>query len=599
MATSPDQSPGLVFRIDVGRPAAREIGVELDFHPEPSGGFVDLFLPTWTPGSYLVREFSRHLGRVEAIDHATGRLLLCAKTTKNRFRVHLASGSQRVLVRYRVYAHELSVRTADLTDQHAYWNHACVLLCPVGGSKSPVRIEVTHPAGWNLACALDQCTGLGGHGGAATTTVLLAADMEEAYDAPCLVARLHRVEWSIRGVPFLAAIDGLAPVSLPETFQRDLTAIVERAADLFGGDLPFPRYTLLCLFSNDGFGGLEHGSSTTLLHGRTAFATAKGYREFLALAAHEIFHAWNGKRLRPAEFWSYDYEQENYTEFLWLIEGWTAYYDDLLCLRAGVFSRADYFAAVAKNINGMLGAPGRMRLSLRESSHDAWIRLYRPDENTRNSSQNYYGNGAVAAMCLDLVIRRESGGQRSLDDVVRRLFEESKTLGRGYTRDDVERVLRAVGGGAVVQVLADLVDDRLDPPLCGLLAAVGVKLVERDADRPWFGVQFEAGSTVVASVTGASPAHDAGVHPGDELLGLDRMRVDPARWQDVFAAVARVGAKLDVLYSRRGVIDNLEVVPRSSPGTVVLEIDESALPAAREQMERWLASANQRTGAPK
>ncbi|MBL8752578.1 MAG: M61 family metallopeptidase, partial [Planctomycetes bacterium] len=436
MATSQERFPGLVFRIDVRRPALREIGVELDPGPVQAG-HLDLFLPTWTPGSYLVREFARHLGTVVAVDAGTGSALTCVKTSKNRFRVQVPLGCTQPRIRYSVYAHELSVRTADLTDQHAFWNHACLLLCPVGGISSPARLEVTHPAEWDLACALATASepAAAAVDGARTTT-LLAADMDEVYDAPCLVGRFRRLAWTVRGVPFVAAIDGLAPVVPPGSLVKDLTAIVEQAADLFGGRLPFSHYTMLCLFTNDGYGGLEHSASTTLLHGRTGFATAKGYREFLALAAHELFHAWNGKRLRPAEFWTYDYEQENYTGFLWLIEGWTAYFDDLLCLRAGVMTRPDYLAAVTKNVQGMLGAPGRMRLSLRESSHDAWIRLYRPDENTRNSSQNYYGNGAVAAMCLDLVIRRESGGLRSLDDVVRRLFDEVMANGRGYTRDD-------------------------------------------------------------------------------------------------------------------------------------------------------------------
>ncbi len=583
----------LRYQIDVRRPVHRMVRVELEFSRgdllPPGGGQVDLFLPTWTPGSYLVREFSRHLSRVAAVDAASGKEIPCRKSAKNRFQLELGAEVQRVRVSYHVYAHELSVRTADLTADHAFWNHACLLLWPAAGMHLAAQLEVCHPSTWDLACALprDREVIHDAIEGTCVTT-LRAVDLHQVFDSPCLVAAFQRVSFTVRGVPIVAAIDGLAPVALPPTFVADLTAIFERAADLFDGRLPFGHYTILCLFSADGYGGLEHAESTTLLFGRAAFATAKGYREFLSLLAHELFHAWNGKRLRPVEYWRYDYERENYTEFLWLIEGWTAYYDDLLCLRAGVMTRADYLVAVAKNVNGMLGAPGRLRLSLGESSFDAWIRLYRPDENTRNSSQNYYGNGAVAAMCMDLAIRESTQGARSLDDVVRALLRQTFAAGRGYTRADVHAVLLEAGGQEAVTLLASLVDQRLDPALSPRLASFGLRVVERDAEKPFFGVQFDGGSTVVASVIAGSPAHEAGVHPGDEILALDGLRVDAARWSDVFTAVAKIAAKLEVLYSRRGVVGKLAVIPKGSPSAVSIEPEAVPTPAAKALLDGWL-----------
>ena len=203
--------------------------------------------------------------------------------------------------------------------------------------------------------------------------------------------------------------------------------------------------------------------------------------------------------MRPRELWSYDYESENYTRLLWVMEGWTAYYDDLIVARAGRMRHRDYCAAMAKNVQGMRAAPGRFELSLEESSFDAWIRLYRPDENTRNSSQNYYGNGAVAAMCLDLGIRRATQGARSLDDVVRELWASTYEQGRGYELDDVHRAIREVASDELVERLQALVTGPLDPELDDLLSDAGIALQIHDDGKPFLGVALKSGTTRIAS----------------------------------------------------------------------------------------------------
>lgn len=587
----------LEYRLDVRRPATREVGLQLEFrpddHPEAAvaDGACELFLPTWTPGSYLLREYSRHLSRVVAKDASTGQAVAVQKTAKNRFRLAGLQKGQRVVVAWTVYAHELSVRTADLTHEHAYWNHACLLLWPVGARAASARLCVSHSADWQVACALPQEPARG-----EGQTVLLAVDLAAAMDAPVLVGRFQSMAWDVDGVPHEAVFDGLGAVAVPARLVPDLRAVVEQARAVFGGALPYERYLFQCLFTADGHGGLEHAASTTLLMGRAALTSEAGYREFVSLAAHEHFHAWNVKRMRPTEFWDYDYERENHTPFLWLAEGWTAYYDDLLCLRAGVFTRRQYLDAAAKNVQGMLAAPGRFRLSLRESSYDAWIRLYRPDENTRNSSQNYYGNGAVAAMCLDLWLRRATRGAASLDHVVRALYAATFGCGRGYGLDDVHRALAAVGGEGAVALLESLVGDQLDPPLAELLAAFGLRLVARDAERPYLGVHFDGGVTV-GSVSRGSPAYEAGVHPGDELLAVDSLRVDGARWAETWSAVARVDKPVELLLARRGIVLRLTAIPQPSPGTVAIEIDDAATPEAKQLLAGWLPEAAIAPGA--
>ncbi len=584
------------FRIDAREAHLRELSVSVEFDTSPttrSGAAREqvVFLPTWTPGSYLIREFARHLSRVEALDAVSGRPLACRKVTKNRFAVSLADDTRRVRLAYRVYAHELTVRTADATADHAFWNHACVLLWPVDEPGRGARIRVHAPSGWRLACALphdhepNASPGVDG-----LLATLVARDIDEAMDAPCLVGRFELLEWSVGGVPHAIALDDLAGITPPPNLVPDLTAIVERARDLFGGSLPYEAYLFLCLFAADGHGGLEHATSTTLLASRTALRTPKGYRDFLGLAAHELFHAWNVKRMRPREFWRYDYENENYTNLLWLIEGWTAYYDDLLCQRAGLMPRSDYLAIVAKNVNAMLNGPGRLHASLGESSFDAWIRLYRPDENTRNSSQNYYGNGSVAALCLDLALRSASDGRVSLDHVLRGLYARTFDQGRGYTLEDVHAVLAELGDEAAVATLTSLVSHDLDPDLAAAFAPFGIQVVTKDSDRPWLGISFESSGTRIASVTRGSPAHAAGLAPGDEVLALQNLRVDAGRWQEVVDATVTVGRSVEVLLARRGVVTKCTVTPARNPGTVSLEIEKNQDARKRALLDGWLAT---------
>jgi predicted metalloprotease with PDZ domain len=568
----------LDYTITVGG-APGELSVTLEA-PVPAAaraaGRFEMFLPTWTPGSYLIREFARHLSRVEAKDATNSAPLTCRKVAKNRFVVLDTERVERIRVAYRVYAHELTVRTADVTEDHAFWNHACVLLWPVGGDDREARITLDLPANWEVATALPHAPESSKAEPTRQRLTLLARGLDHAIDSPVLTGTLHRVPWTTRGIAHEAVLDGLGSIEPPATLAQDLHCIVEVAADVFGLPLPYERYVFLCLFAADGHGGLEHSESTTLLFSRTSLRSDKGYREFLALAAHELFHAWNVKRLRPVEFWRYDYEQENYTSLLWLLEGWTAYYDDLLCLRAGLLSPTDYLGIVAKSIQSLWNTPGRRQSSLQESSYDAWIRLYRPDENTRNSSLNYYAHGAIAAMCMDLEVRLATNGARCLDHVLRHLYATTYTVGRGFTEQDVWAAFEVIAGTRVAEHAKQLVHEDLEPNLVETLARIGVKLELRETERPHLGLQFDAGATTVGSVTRDSPAHRAGLQPGDEILAIQNLRVTNSTWPDVFQAVAAVGRPLEVLFARRGAVRSTSTTPEAGQGTVTLTLAEAS-----------------------
>ena len=265
---------GLDFWIDASDPESRYLTVtlELDVSSRTEGPAppATLFLPTWTPGSYLLREYSRHLGRVRAVDSATGAEIRCAKTRKNRFQLDAPPSTRRVRISYRVYAHDLSVRTADLTAEHAYWNHACVLLWPLAEPEIEARIHVTAPDGWDVACNLPRLADASRNPGGRRVVTLVARNLDDAVDAPCLVGRFARIDWRVGEVPHAVVLDGLAGIAPPASLVDDLAAVVRAANDVFGGALPYASYLFLCLFAAEGHGGLEHANSTTLLFARTA-----------------------------------------------------------------------------------------------------------------------------------------------------------------------------------------------------------------------------------------------------------------------------------------------------------------------------------------
>jgi predicted metalloprotease with PDZ domain len=560
-----------------------------------AGLWIDFLLPNWTPGSYLIRDFARHLGPITAKDPATGASLVCERLSKNRFRVVLPAalpavppaqpptGRPALRLEYWVYAHELSVRTADVTPEHAYWNHACVLLWPVEHPRARARIAIRLPAGWDFASALPTIADRGGE------IVLEADGLDHAVDSPCIAGALQRLELHALGVRHTVVLEGLAGLAVPKDFAADLTRLIECAANVFGGRLPYDHYTFLCLFADNGHGGLEHSHSTTLLSGRTALHRASAYRDFLSLAIHEVFHAWNVKRMRPAELWTYDYERENYTRLLWLVEGFTAYYDDLLCRRAGIYSVSEYLAVLAKNLTNLWSGVGRQRMSLSDSSFDAWIRLYRPDENTRNSSQNYYGNGAIVALVLDLTIRKTTGGERCLDDAMRALYRSTFEAGRGYRRQDIAKCLAEAARTEIGPLLDSLVDGPLDPDVSALLADFGVSVAHKDRDKPYLGITFETDRLVVTAVNENGPAFESGIAPGDEVLAIAGLRVTSENWAETAEAALAIGRPLAVLTSSRGVIRERSLVPAQHPlGNVTVELDAGATPARVALREGWL-----------
>ena len=552
--------------------------------PNPAGQ--SFSLPVWIPGSYMVREFARHIVDIRAAT-ASGKAVSLTKTDKATW--HAAPSTEPLILTYRVYAWDLSVRAAHFDRQHAFFNASSVFLYAHGQENQPCRIELLppeHADDWQVASALpsDGATPFG-------FGAYLAADYAELLDHPVEMGRFVHLEFDVRGVPHHLIVTGCADFDHARV-RRDLARICAVQMDLFGKPkLDAPYYFLLTAVDS-GYGGLEHKNSSALLCNRADLPAVlsnagvgekgkpdSGYVRFLGLASHEYFHRWNVKRIRPAAFVAPDWQAENYTRLLWFFEGVTSYYDDLCLLRAGLIDEPTYLDLLAKTISQVQKTPGRHVQSLAESSFDAWIKYYRPDENTPNAVVSYYAKGALTALCLDLALRRKG---QSLDNLMRELWRDAD---KGVAETDIFARVTALGGRALGRWLQNAVEGTDDLPLARELARFGVKLTwQPENPRPWLGARLkhEGNKTRLSHVLSASPAEQAGLAAGDVLVALQGYEVTP---QTLDALLARlvVGQEVACHYFRQGALGSTKLTPVAPPADTA----ELAV-VAGEKVYGWL-----------
>ena len=518
----PANAPEISYTVSMARPHTHLFNVEARVrYASAAPAALDLLMPVWTPGSYLVREFERHVQDFDAREGA-GRVLAWTKTNKNTWRVETA-GAREVRVRYAVYANELTVRTGDLNDRHAFWNNANLLMYPEGllGAASTIKVE---PFGdWKVA------TGLPAVAGAPNT--FRAENFDILYDSPFLLSDFRVLSFEVKGVPHRVVIDGEGRYDA-ERVRRDVQKIVEAEVELMG-EIPYRDYTFLLMLGEKGGGGLEHLNSTALTWRRFGFSTADDWRGLHTLFAHEFFHLWNVKRIRPDVLGPFDYTQENYTRLLWVAEGITSYYENVFVRRAGLMNDRKYLDVIAHDIQTMQQTPGRLVQSAEEASFDAWIKQYRPDENTVNSSVSYYEKGALLGLLLDLEIRRRSGGVRSLDDVMRALYQDFFKQNRNYTPEDFQRTAERAAGGSLEEFFRRYVRGREELDYDTALAWVGLRLdtASDAAGRPApavadLGAALEEkdGRLTVKNVPAGTASYEQGLSAADQIVAVDGYR---------------------------------------------------------------------------
>ncbi len=483
-------------------------------------------LPVWIPGSYLVREFAKHLQGLQAEQH--GRPVALTQLDKCSWQAHCSPAAALVL-HYQVYAFDSSVRTAWLDAQRGFFNGTSLCLRVHGQAQQPHLLRLSAaglPKDWHAACALPAqkvtARGFGSY---------LAANYDELVDSPVELGAFWQGHFVAAGVAHRFVVAGAPPSFDGARLLADAQRVCETEIGFWHGqhtaDAPHRHYLFLLNAVHDGYGGLEHRHSTALICRRAdlprtdaslADPTPTGYTTLLGLISHEYFHTWNVKRLRPAEFAHYNYAQENYTELLWFFEGFTSYFDDLLLRRAGLIDSTKYLTLLAKTINQVRQTPGRRVQSVAQASWDAWVKYYRPDENSANATVSYYTLGALIALCLDLSLRQTN--HSSLDAVMRALWQRCQ--GGAMTEQDVTDVVTALGSADLATQLQQWVHGTADLPLETLLKAQGICYTLESASRlEQLGLRvIEQQDLKVKSVLRGSAAEAAGMAAGDEWLGI-------------------------------------------------------------------------------
>jgi predicted metalloprotease with PDZ domain len=543
-----------------------------------------LFMPVWTPGSYLVREYARHVEGFTVEAPATA-----VKVRKNAWRVE-RRGAGTVVVRYRVYANELSVRTSHIDDTHAFLVGAGLFLGVEGQEASPSRVVLDVPAEWHAVTSLEPHVSGG----------FTAPHLDALVDSPIEVG-VHREErFEVLGKPHRYVIWPAPTISDADARRlvEDTKTILEAEAALFGGTLPYDRYDFLLHLSARGRGGLEHRACSALLAPPSSFSSRDGYLDLLSLVAHEAFHAWNVKRIRPAGLAPYRYGEECYTRLLWWFEGATSYYDWRLLARAGISTVEEYLDHVAAEISQLEQTPGRLVHALEETSFDAWIKLYRPDENSLNSTVSYYRKGELVCLLLDLELAARTGGQVTLDRVLAYLWEEHGVRERPVPEDAMQGIFERVAGVPLGDVFDAWVRRPGELDFGAALGRVGLG-VERssartDAPACSLGVRVraEGGRAIVAAVSRRSAAWRAGVDPGDEIVGVGGQRIDGTNVEGALRG-RTAGESVEVVVAREGrLVTRVATLDAARLDRVKLVALPGALPAARAAFEAWLGRSH-------
>lgn len=539
----------VAIEIDFAKPWQKYVRVSYDirFERDDPEEFT-LVLPSWTPGSYLVRDFATHLEGFAALD-PKGRELRWTKTAKSRWQIDRA-GKTRVLATHRIYANDLSVRGAYADHEMAFINAPAAFLHPEGRLSDALRLKIKVPKGWKLATAKNA-----GRDGWREFD-----SFDEFYDTPILTAeKLEFREFKTGKTAFRLAAAGQHHADLTRVC-RDLKKIVATQTAIFGAH-PCREYLFQILFAKGGYGGLEHASSSTNIFDGLTLEDAKRYPVFLTLLAHEHFHLWNVKRIRPAALGPFNYERENYTRELWIAEGLTSYYDDHTAYRAGVYSASQYLEVLAENADKLSAQKGARVTSLSDASFDAWIKHYKPNENTHNVTVSYYLKGGLVMMLLDFEIIKASGGRHTLDGVMASLYELYRLRpGIGITKEEFFACAEGLAGRPLGRFIADYIDGTAAIDWEAALEPFGIAVTSRAEEKSFeagFTLKESGGRVTIDKIDEDGPAFSSELQSGDELLAIGPERVDSVK----AARQALRGPKTEVLFARRGLVYRTELNP--------------------------------------
>jgi predicted metalloprotease with PDZ domain len=584
LAVSPSHAHQLEpirYVLRIPAPATHYIEVEATY-PTAHKPVAELMMAAWTPGSYLIREFARHVEEVRGRD-TSGHALRLEKSRKNRWRVH-TGGAGAIIVSYRVYAHERQARTNWVEDSFALINGAPTYITLVERARRPHEVSLELPAAWTRS--LSSLPTLGG----SRPHHYRAPDFDTLVDCPIVAGNPAVYEFTVDGVRHALVNVGEAGIWDGVRSAGDVERIVRTARELWGS-LPYNRYLFFNLLTEED-DGIEHKSSTVLFASRWGTRTEAAYGNWRLLVAHEFFHAWNVKRLRPVELGPFDYETEAYSRSLWIAEGLSDYYSWLLLRRAGLVPRGRTLADISAAIRSLQTTPGRLVQPLELASYDAWIKQYRPDENSPNASVSYYTKGSIVGLLLDARIRHLTNGARNLDDVMRLAYRRFSGE-RGYTSAEFRIVVNEVAGADLGDFFHHALETTEELDYEEMLNWYGLRFATPDTNAgttAWLGVitRLDDGRLLVSQLLRGTPVYDAGLATDDELIAIDDFRLG-RDGLDGRLAQYHPGEKVTLLISRRGQLRRLGITLGAAPTRGwMLEIRPDASAGQTTRLEAWL-----------
>ncbi|CAM4133668.1 Predicted metalloprotease, contains C-terminal PDZ domain [Pedobacter westerhofensis] len=544
--------------------------------------YVDVKMPVWTPGSYLIREFAKNVEDVSATAGNTS--LKVEKVKKNTWRIY-SNKSNSLKINYSVYSFEVSVRTPFVDASHAFIFPTGVFMYPDNQLSASSTVKIIPFKGWEKVS-----TGLEPVAGQPFT--YMAKNFDILFDSPIEVGNQEIFEFMAAGVKHTVAMYGGGKYD-PERLKVDMPKIVEEATALYGEN-PNQHYTFIVHNLSKGSGGLEHLNSTVLGVARDSYATDAGYKSFLGLVAHEYHHLWNVKRLRPVALGPFDYENENYTTNLWIAEGFTSYYENKFMLRAGYRSPDEFAGSLINKVANIINTPGSKVESAAASSFDAWIKYYRPNENSNNSTVSYYNKGEVIGLLLDLEIINATKSVKSLDDVMKAMYLQCKAKGRGYTDAEFKAMAEQISGISLNDFWEKYVNGVYPIEYAKYFGYAGIKVQNENEGKnlPYLGIATRAsdGHVSIIAVSRDSGAWKDGLNVNDEVISIDGADAEPNVNGMGVLAGKKVGDVITVKIKRDFLDKEIKVTLRANPNvSLVPSIPEGVTEGQRNVLKKWMS----------
>ena len=566
------------YSISFARPFTHYCEVEISLNNINNDSLI-FSMPVWTPGSYMIREYAKNVDKVTA-EGSGGKSLSIEKINKNSWRVDSA-GQSSICFRYRVYCNEHTVRTSEINSDHAFLSNAGIFMFVRGHEDKMCVLKIELPPEWKkISTGMERVSG----------NLYTAENYDVFIDSPIEIGKQNILEFEIRGIKHYISLSGRGNYN-EEKLIKDFKTIAEEEIKLLGGEIPYKSYTYIIHLVEKGGGGLEHLNSFVVQMVRWNFNDARLYRKFLGLVSHEFFHLWNVKRIRPAELGPFDYDKENHTNSLWVAEGWTSFYDNLILRRCGLIDNKEYFEFVDVEVNDIMRFEGRLNQSLAESSFDTWIKFYRKDENFSNSQVSYYTKGALVSMMLNIEIIKCTNGEKSLDDALRMLYDDyKKDSTKGFTDDRVKEVCEKVCGESLDEFWEKYISGVAELPLDSYLEVCGLELInENESAECSLDIESKTdnGKFIITKVHAGGTAYESGLNAKDEIIAVNGIRAD----QNTLKTLLKdhtAGSKIKVLVSRDGLIRELEVKLLKVLPKFCIKESESKTKEQIKFLEKWL-----------